>query len=106
MDAEYLGTLFDKIDTDKSNQIGYREFICAAVDKKEFLEEEMLKDAFNFFDKDNNKKITIEEVMKAFGTMKGYNQKDFENILALIDINKDKYIDYEEFKTMMIRIIE
>ena len=45
----------------------------------------MLKDAFNFFDKDNNKKITIEEVMKAFGTMKGYNQKDFENILALID---------------------
>ena len=106
VDAEYLGTLFDKIDTDKSNQIGYREFICAAVDKKEFLEEEMLKDAFNFFDKDNNKKITIEEVMKAFGTMKGYNQKDFENILALIDINKDKYIDYEELKTMMIRIIE
>ena len=50
--------------------------------------------------------LTIEEVMKAFGTMKGYNQKDFENILALIDINKDKYIDYEEFKTMMIRIIE
>ena len=44
--------------------------------------------------------------MKAFGTMKGYNQKDFENILALIDINKDKYIDYEEFKKMMIRIIE
>ena len=37
---------------------------------------------------------------------KDYSQKDFENILALIDINKDKYIDYEEFKKMMIRIIE
>ena len=32
--------------------------------------------------------------------------KEKRNDLALIDINKDKYIDYEEFKTMMIRIIE
>ena len=54
VDEKYLGALFDKIDYDHSKLIGYREFVCAAVDKTVFIGEEILQEAFNFFDKDKN----------------------------------------------------
>ena len=37
VDEKYLGALFDKIDYYHSKLIGYREFVCAAVDKTVFL---------------------------------------------------------------------
>ena len=37
--------------------------------------------------------------------MKGYKDKDFEEILRGVDLNKDGKIDFYEFKTMMQTII-
>lgn len=105
VDDKFLGTLFDKIDYDHSKLIGYREFICAAVDKTIFIKEDILQEAFHFFDKDKNGSISLEEVQKAFSSMKGYKNKDFEDILREVDINKDDKIDFQEFKTMMEKII-
>ena len=106
VDEHYLGSLFDKIDSDNSRQIGYREFVCAAVDKKVFLGEEMLKDAFNFFDRDKSGSITLDELKKAFSSFKGYKTRDFTKILKEIDINNDSKIDFIEFQQMMRKIIE
>ena len=106
VDEHYLGSLFDKIDSDNSRQIGYREFVCAAVDKKVFLGEELLRDAFNFFDRDKSGSITLDELKKAFSSFKGYKTRDFTKILKEIDINNDSTIDFIEFQQMMKKIIE
>lgn len=106
IDENYLGKLFDIIDSDDSHKIGYTEFTCAAVDKKEFLSELMIQDAFDFFDKDKNGSITLEEVKKAFRKEKNYKENDFKDILNQIDLNKDAKIDYKEFKKMMETILQ
>ena len=82
IDKTYLETLFDIIDSDESHKIGYREFVCSAVDKKEFLSDFMIQDAFDFFDKDKNGTITLEEVKKAFKKEKNYKETDFKNIIC------------------------
>jgi len=48
-----LNALFDRMDTNKDNQIGYTEFISATMSKKVATSEENLRSAFNFFDKVN-----------------------------------------------------
>ena len=106
IDKTYLGTLFDVIDSDESHKIGYRELICSAVDKKEFLSDFMIQDAFDFFDKDKNGTITLEEVKKAFKKEKNYKEEDFKNIINQIDLNQDSKIDYNEFKKMMETILK
>jgi calcium-dependent protein kinase len=98
--------VFDKIDVDKSNKIGYREFVCAAVDRKELLKDNMLKEAFEFFDKDKNGSISLEEIKKAFSKTQGYNHNDFNEILKQIDLNNDAVIDFAEFKSMMKAILD
>ena len=105
VDDKFLGTLFDKIDYDHSKLIGYREFVCAAVDKSVFIKDDILQEAFNFFDRDKSGGISLNEVKKAFSSMKGYKDADFEEILRGVDINKDEKIDFDEFKTMMQKII-
>jgi calcium-dependent protein kinase len=106
IDKEFLMEVFDKIDVDKSNKIGYREFVCAAVDRKELLKDNMLKEAFEFFDKDKNGSISLEEIKKAFSKTQGYNHNDFNEILKQIDLNNDAVIDFAEFKSMMKAILD
>ena len=106
IDKKFLMEVFDKIDVDKSNKIGYREFVCAAVDRKELLKDNMLKEAFEFFDKDKNGSISLEEIKKAFSKTKGYNHNDFNEILKQIDLNNDAVIDFGEFKSMMKAILD
>ena len=59
-----LNTLFDRIDTNKDNQIQYTEFISGAMSKKIATSEENLKTAFNFFDKVGLLRITMEEFLQ------------------------------------------
>jgi calcium-dependent protein kinase len=69
----------------------------------------MLKFAFNFFDKDNNGLITIEEILKLFKNNK-YNDNDSSNeikkIMKMIDKNDDGDINFEEFSQFMKKLLE
>ena len=47
--------IFKKIDGDNNGYIEYEEFVRAAVDKQMFLNENILKFAFRYFDKDNSR---------------------------------------------------
>ena len=101
--------IFNNIDIDKNNYIEQEEFAKAAIDKNVFLSEKMLKFAFNFFDKDNNGLITIEEILKLFKNNK-YNDNDFSNeikkIMKMIDKNDDGDINFEEFSQFMKKLLE
>ena len=106
---EEITEVFYNIDSNRNNYIEQEEFVKAAIDKKIFLSEKMLKFAFNFFDKDKNGSITIEEIIEIFkdGTD---NDKELANelkkIIGQIDKNDDGLINFEEFSIFMKTLLE
>ena len=100
-----LDSLMKKIDNNKSNEIDYSEFVAAAIDRKKFLSDNRMLKCFNLFDKDNNGTITMAEFKMVF-SQKGENDNQvWEELLAEVDQNGDKEIDFEEFKAMLNKLI-
>ena len=54
--------MFNKLDVDKSGSIDYTEFVAAALNQEQALNDTNLEAAFNFFDRDNNHYISREEM--------------------------------------------
>ncbi len=95
--------IFLNLDTDNNNYISYEEFIRAAIDKEIFLKEDILKFAFQYFDKDNNGNISIEELEMVFkDNIKGKDCKEqLHSILREVDIYDEKDINFDEFIKIM-----
>jgi calcium-dependent protein kinase len=102
-----IDDIFLNLDLDNNNYISYEEFIRAAIDKDIFLKEDILKFAFQYFDKDNSGEITLSELETIFkDSIKGKDlEKELDNMLSEVDSNNDKVIDFEEFKKLMYNIL-
>ena len=74
--------IFKTIDTDNSGVINYTEFLAASIDKRIYLQEDKLRDAFKLFDEDKS------------GT-------EMTKLFEKYDLNGDGEIDFEEFLNMM-----
>ena len=98
-----IDEIFLNLDLDNNNYISYEEFIRAAIDKEIFLKEDILKFAFQYFDKDNNGNISIEELEMVFkDNIKGKDcKKQLHSILREVDIYDEKDIKFDEFKKIM-----
>ena len=105
-DEKYLKTIFENIDIDKSGTVEYSEFIAAAVDKELVLNDNNLKEGFNFFDKNKNGLINLEDLRLVFMKFKGFSFEEFNSIVSDVDVDKNKEIDFEEFKNVMKSIVE
>ena len=46
--------IFENLDSNNDNYLGYEEFVRGAIDKNNLLSEQILEYAFKYFDKDNN----------------------------------------------------
>ena len=108
--VEEVETIFENIDNDHNGYIEYEEFIRAAIDQSFYLTNTNLRFAFNYFDRDNSGKLTIDEVKKRFlQCAKNANDpqaiKQLQSSFSSIDINKDGGISFEEFCKMMKNII-
>ena len=64
MEESEINKIFGGIDTNNSNKIEYSEFISALLEKKEFLKKEKLLESFRMLDKDDDGKISKEEIKK------------------------------------------
>ena len=62
--------------------------------------EELLMEAFKFFDKDESGYITIDELKQALKDT-GADTEDAKAVLEAADANSDGEVDYEEFCEMM-----
>ena len=76
-------------------------FLRATIDPKIILSDENLVYAFNFFDRDNTGRISVEKIMSIFVDDK-VNEEVFRSIFNEIDTNQDGEIDFQEFKDMML----
>ncbi len=101
--------IFKNIDADNNGYIEYEEFVRAAVDKTQFLDEGALRFAFRFFDKDNSGEITFDEIQEVFEdsiTDKKKIQAGLKQIIKEVDTNGDNIISFEEFSTIMQKLLK
>ena len=92
--------IFLILDGANNGFIEYEEFMRACMDQKSLLCDEHLVYAFNFFDKDNTGKISVEKI-KANFIDSNVSEEVFRSIFNEIDTNHDGEIDFGEFKDMM-----
>jgi calcium-dependent protein kinase len=92
-------------DTDGSGELDYSEWIVATMDKKKLLSNEKLEAAFNLFDRDGSGSISANEIKDVLGVGKNIDEKIWNQIISEVDNNGDGEISFEEFKTMMSKLL-
>jgi len=106
--VEDVEKIFAKVDDDYNGFIECEEFVRAGIDKNIFLNEEILKFAFRFFDKDGSGEITPDEIKNVF--FQNNNTEIIDRQLRLIfkqvDSNDDGKISFEEFASVMRSILD
>ena len=103
--------IFEKLDKEHNNYIGYEDFIRAAINKTIFLRDDILKYAFKYFDVDDTGEITYLSLSNIFKDhLKSDDIDDTEikdtliKIVDEVDKDKDGKITFLEFCELMKHI--
>ncbi|KAF3774722.1 Calcium-dependent protein kinase [Nymphaea thermarum] len=99
MESE-IRSLMDAADIDNNGTLDYGEFLAATVHLNKMEKEEVLFNAFSFFDKDGSGYITIDELQQACSEF-GLTDVHLDEMIKEIDQDNDGRIDYAEFSAMM-----
>ncbi|KAI9080792.1 hypothetical protein K1719_037305 [Acacia pycnantha] len=94
--------LMEAGDTDKDGYLDYGEFVAISVHLRKMGNDEHLKKAFQFFDKNQSGYIEIEELRNALADEVDSNNEEVTSaIMHDVDTDKDGRISYDEFAAMM-----
>jgi len=107
--AQDVEQIYRNIDMDNNGYIEYEEFVRAAVSKEKFLNENVLRFAFRYFDKDGSGEITfdeIEDVFKESITDKTNVHESLSQIISEVDANGDGVISFNEFADIMKKMLK
>ena len=107
--AKDVDQIFKNIDMDNNGYIEYEEFVRAAVNKEHFLNENVLKFAFRYFDKDGSGEITFDEIESVFKesiTDKKNVSEALKKIISEVDTNGDGIISFNEFADIMKKMLK
>ncbi|KAE8692538.1 Calcium-dependent protein kinase 32 [Hibiscus syriacus] len=97
-----LQILMDAGDVDKDGYLDYGEFVAISVHLRKMGNDEHLKKAFEFFDRNQSGYIEIEELRDALSDEVETNSEDVIGaIMHDVDTDKDGRISYDEFAAMM-----
>ena len=98
---EKMKFILDRIDDNKDGVISYEEFLRVTIDEKILLEKNNLKLAFGKFDLNKDGKLSKEELLNILDN----GASDYvDDLLNLIDKNKDGYISFDEFCHLMNKV--
>ena len=93
------------MDTNENGVIDYSEFKAAVLRSQVYLHEEVLQKAFNFFDRDKNGYLSINELQAVFKNFDDlvsmFEFNVFDDLLAQVDKDKDGKVNWQEFLEMM-----
>ncbi|CAD6229243.1 unnamed protein product [Miscanthus lutarioriparius] len=95
-------TLIEAVDTNGRGALDYGEFLAVSLHLQRMANDEHLRRAFLFFDKDGNGFIEPEELREALVDDGAADSMEVVNdILQEVDTDKDGKISYDEFVAMM-----
>ena len=106
---EDVEQIYNNLDMDNNGYIEYEEFVRAAVSKERFLNENVLRFAFRYFDKDGSGEITFDEIKDIFeNNVSDKNQvhDSLKKIVDEVDSNGDGIISFTEFSDMMKKMLK
>lgn len=104
-DKDYI-SLMNSLDKDGNGFVDYTEFITGAINIATILNIENLTAAFKLLDADNSGFIDLDELKQAFDSNNAKDADIFLQIMNEADLNKDGKISFEEFKTVMIKLVK
>ncbi|KAG0451492.1 hypothetical protein HPP92_026185 [Vanilla planifolia] len=94
--------LIEAVDTSGKGKLDYGEFVAVSLHLQKMSNDEHLRRAFAYFDKDGNGYIESEELREALAEEGRTDSSDVANdILNEVDTDKDGRISYDEFVAMM-----
>ena len=100
--------IFTNIDTDKNELISSEEFIRGCINPDIFYSPNYLKVAFDYFDKNKDGNVSINEMEEIFSQNSKLGLRAKEKLQYLfnqIDVNKDGFISFDEFSAVIKGII-
>ena len=106
---EDIDQIFKNIDLNNNGYIDYEEFVAASVNKRKFMNKNVLMLAFNFFDKNNSGEITFDEIEEIFKSSVFDERKiheSLEKIMKEVDLNIDGKVALDEFIIIMKQLIK
>ncbi|KAI9085111.1 hypothetical protein K1719_032927 [Acacia pycnantha] len=94
--------LIEAVDTNGKGRLDYEEFVAVSLHLKRMANDEHIRKAFSYFDKDGNGYIEPDELRDALMEDGENDCTDVANdIFQEVDIDKDGRISYDEFVAMM-----
>ncbi|OMJ87450.1 hypothetical protein SteCoe_10870 [Stentor coeruleus] len=97
----FTDTIMQHVDSDKSGQIDYTEFLKATINYKKVCTKENLLRAFKFFDEDGNGTIEYSELSSALTDGAMITQELIQELMSQVDTNQDGKIDLDEFESLL-----
>merc|ERR1712118_367230 len=101
-----LEIVLKEVDSDGSGVIDYTEWIASTLNRRLYIQEDVLWSAFKVFDRDGNGKISkaeLRQILQSDEAVAGVVGKDnsIDDIMKEVDRNNDGEIDFDEFMIMM-----
>ena len=95
--------IMEQVDTDKSGQIDYTEFLNASAAQGKNMNREVMQRAFRMIDEDGSGKIGITELKALLGKGVVADETVWTELLNQADKDGDGEIDINEFTDLMIK---
>lgn len=95
IDSAEAEALFKSLDTKGSTEIGYAEFLAAAMKKRVMMHEDVLHATFERFDVDSTGTITQSSLRALLGD--SFEGSDVEELIREADVDGDGKVSYAEF---------
>ena len=96
-DEDEVDEIIRKVDSDGNGVINYSEWLLAAVDKERLLERKKIEQAFNMFDVNGDRKVSIEEIAGMFSGLRSIDEEAVERATAAIESKGAQALTVKEF---------